>query len=108
TVGIKKLNVKKDELIDTILSLQEQAQVKETETISQNKVTTEAPNKEKRKRIHSSADSEERNDLTNEKPIDSSQDTNKRSAPDKNPNNTSHPKKQNQPSSKENDTIPGA
>lgn len=107
TVGIKKLNVKKDELIDTILSLHEQAQVKETEAIPQNKVSTEAPKKEKRKRIHSSDDSEEHSNLTDEKPNDSSQVTEK-SSPDKKQKNTSHQIQRNQPSPKEIDTIPGA
>lgn len=64
TVGIKKLNLKKDELIDAILSLQENFQEKEVNVPKETSVeSTENQKKEKRKRIHTAAETTEKIDL---------------------------------------------
>lgn len=92
TIGVEKINLKKDELIDTILTMQDRFQGNEPSTENQSP-TNAAPKKEKRKRINPSTEETENQNLFSEpvaensetKPeVPSTETVEKRNKPNKN------------------------
>ncbi len=72
TIGVEKINLKKDELIDTILTMQDRFQGNEPSTENQSP-TNAAPKKEKRKRINPSTEETEDQNLFSESEADISE-----------------------------------